>query len=190
MPDRAAHTAAARATAQGAARVLIWCLIALLPWLGLGLVQRQTLGPLHVHGPAPAAASGPAVSTLLHEALDWWWGQVLAQSRARAHHRAHADGQVHGHAQVDAHTHPPTHTHTAWQRHHHGLQDPSVMALDAAAEALDAQSAAAALLLVLGAPVGGWRLAAGLARYLAWPQARGVRVRSWGIAPPLPPPRG
>jgi hypothetical protein len=164
----------------------------------MGIAQRQTLGPLHVHAPAPTQAEGGhTAATLLHSALDWWWAQVQAQSKAREHARAHADARAHAHAPAYARAparaddEAVAHAHDAWQRHRHGPQDSTVIALDAVAETLDAQGAAASLLLpVLGAPVGGLRMAAAKAWHRAWPRVAGARIRSWGIAPPLPPPRG
>ena len=183
-------------------RWLAWCLVVLLPCLGLGIAQRQSLGLLHVHAaPAapgtsatPPAAGGLAGATLLHQALDWWWSQVQAQTHARQHAVAHAHGEDHAHvdppARAHAHAEPAPHDHSVWQRHRHSPHDASVIALDATGEDPGVQGAAAALLLpVLGAPARGLRIDAGAALQRAWPQAGAARFSSWGIAPPLRPPR-
>jgi hypothetical protein len=179
-------------------RWLACCLVVLLPCLGLGIAQRQTLGPLHVHA-TPAAAAGQAGATLLHQALGWWWAQVRTQAQARQHARAHAHGEEHAHAKTTsvAHAHveavarPAAHDHSVWQRHRHSQHDASVIALDATGEDPRAQGAAASLLLsVLGAPASGLRIDAADALPLAWPRAGAARFSSWGVAPPLRPPRG
>jgi hypothetical protein len=167
---------------RAAQRGLVWCLVALLPWLGLGLVQQQVLGPLHVHA-APAAASLQPGAEPLLAALDWWWAQVLQQTHARQH--AHAAAAAHAHAPGHAHG------HRAWQRHHHAPADTSVISLQVPGDSLGAQAAAASLLLpMLGLPADSLRVAAASARPLGWPRAEAARFSSWGLAPPLRPPRG
>lgn len=190
-------------TTPHARRWLSWCLVALLPWLGLGIAQRQALGPLHVHAAPGAAELQPGVD-LVRAALAWWWAQVQAQADARQHARAHATGQDHGHAQrptaakaegrADGHAHEHAeagvHAHDAWQRHHHG-GDASVIALDAAGDGQGSPGAGASLLVpVLGGPQDGLHIAACTALTRAWPRPGGARFSSWGAAPPLPPPRG
>lgn len=177
-------------------RWLAWWLVALLPWLGLGIAQRQTLGPLHVHA-APAAAGVQPGADRLREALAWWWTQVQAQTDARQHARAHAHGLAHGHAAASVHAHAavhavaPVHAHDAWQRHHHGADDASVIALDDPGDHQGSTGAGASLLLpVLGSPAQGLCIEAGAALMRAWPWPSAARFSSWGMAPPLKPPRG
>lgn len=160
---------------------LVWCLVVMLPWLGLGMVQRQALGPLHVHA-MPAATSVHTGAEALHQALDWWWARVQQQAHARQH--------AQDHAQDHALSHAHGHSHDGWQRHHHEPGDASVMALDAPGEDLGAQAAAASWLLALGAPAGGLRVAVVAAAGHRWPLADAARFGSWGTAPPLRPPRG
>lgn len=183
-----------------ARRWLVWCLVVLLPCLGLGIAQRQSLGPWHVHAsvPAPKSAQGAG---LLEGALGWWWAQVQQQTQARQHARAHADRRAHDHADTAATSHDhgtaqvhgitQAHRHDAWQRHHHGPHDASVIALEVPGEDLGAQGTAASLLLpVLGAPVGGLQIGAGAAPHRAWPRHGAARFSSRATPPPLQPPRG
>jgi len=181
---------------QQTKRWLAWCLVALLPCLGLGIAQRQSLGPLHVHeAPAtPTAASALANTTLLHQALGWWWAQVRAQTQSRQHARAHAQGQEHARAEAaatpHAHAEPVAHFHVGWQCHRHSPQDASVIALDATGEEAVVKGASVSLLLpVLGAPARDLRIDVGAAPHCAWPRAAAARFSSWGSAPLLRPPR-
>lgn len=183
-------------TTPHARRWLSWCLVALLPWLGLGIAQRQALGPLHVHA-APGAAELQPGADLVRAALAWWWAQVQAQTDARQHARAHAHGRAHEHAHGPAaakaggHAEAAVHAHDAWQRHHHCGDDASVVALDAPGDGGGSPGAGASLLLpVLGSPQDGLHIAAGTALARAWPRSGGAHFSSWGRAPPLPPPRG
>ena len=209
-----------RLTTSHARRCLTWCLVALLPCLGLGIAQRQTLGPLHVHAASVAAAVQPGAD-LLREALAWWWAQVQAQTDARQHARQHARAHPHeqahkqaheqayeqahkqahgqagepsrGHSPEHAHGHAKAavHAHDAWQRHHHGDDDAGLIALDAPGDGHGSPGAGALLLLpVLGSPQDGLRIDAGAALMRAWPRAGDARFSSWGRAPPLQPPRG
>ena len=154
---------------------LLWSLVALLPWLGLGMAQRQTLGPLHVHV-APTESTFAGEAGPFSQALDWWWAQVQQQAHARRHAHAHAQGHAH--------------SHDSWQRHHHAAADDSVVTLDGPGEDLGNQVTPAALLLPMwGPPAGGPKVPADAGRALRWMPAGPARFSSWGTAPPLRPPR-
>ncbi len=176
---------------------LLWLLIVLLPCLALGMAQRQTLGPLHMH-PAPAALAPQAGAGLLQAAAQWWRHQVNTRApawqHAGAHSRAHSHGHAHAHSHAHAHgdVHSLTaHTHDRWQRHHHEPGDPRQQSLEAGADDLAGAAAASLLMLpVFGAPARSLGLADGAPACCAWPLAAAARFTSRGDAPPLQPPRG
>lgn len=198
-------------TVTRAGQWLAWALVLALPWLGLGLVQRQALGPLHVHASALQAPADTAalpgyrpLPDVAERAWAWWWAQVRAQTgqraasgASRALAAAHTQGvdaaaeaQAPSLAQLHPHPHPHPHPHAAWQRHHHDPVDDSVLALDAAPDDAGAAAAASLLLLVLGSPASSLRVFPAPARPLAWPRAPGLRFSSRNPSPPLRPPRG
>lgn len=101
-------------------RWLIWCLVALSPWLSLGMAERQFLGPLHSH-PTQPEMTDRLHSAVLRGAVTTW---LNAQAKA---------GTVSSLA----------HTHADWERHHHAPATSSFLALDAGADEPGAQGHAA-----------------------------------------------
>lgn len=213
------HGSVTPRTVRWARLWLAWALVLALPWLGLGLAQRQALGPLHVHAsstampPSAAAAAGARpMAGVAERAWAWWWAQVRSQTAMRTAARAAAavpaqmDGYPHPHPHADPHPHlhphaqtgaaagpqasASTHRHDGWQRHHHDRVDDSVLALDAAPDDAGAAAAASVLLLVLGSPASSLRLNLAPARPAAWPRASELAFSSWSPSPPLRPPRG
>jgi hypothetical protein len=147
-------------------------LIALLPWLGFSMAQRQAAGPLHRHQALPDRAG------VVQQALEWWMGQVRAQVQAGRHARAHATGHVHGHV----------HSNESGERHHHALGDTSVQALELDDGAGQTQ-AGGSLLPLLASPSAASHMLPMALSAVAWPWDAAARFRSWSTAPPRRPPR-
>ena len=82
-------------------RLLLWCLLLALPLEGMSAARAQMLGASHFHREAAVAAS----------AMDGW------QDIRRMPHAAQEAR--------------PVHTHALFQRHHHSVDDATVVALDA-----------------------------------------------------------
>jgi len=166
----------ARATAHRA----LLCLLLLAVLLhGQAGVLRQLLGAAHWHVPAAkAAAPAAAPSTVTHAAT--WLDQALAwrqQLQARS-------PLVGGHAM-------PGHHHDGSERHHHGPQDSSVVALESGNDTADtlADTLAGSLLQPLALAAGlCWAAAAALRMH--WSPAGASAWRDAGTRLPERPPRG
>jgi hypothetical protein len=104
---------------HAACRMVLWLLAIALPVYGCAGTLVQLLGPMHRHAEPVALHAAPGfIERTAAESLGWLV-QGLGRWQAYAHEQAHAHG---------AFVHP--HQHNAFERHYHGVDDPSVVSLD------------------------------------------------------------
>jgi hypothetical protein len=175
-------------------RSLLWLLLVTVALMGLSVTRQQALGSLHLH----ADASVRDTTTLGEE-----FSRIGAHWRARWQMQ-----QVFGHGQMawgvlaqefplwptnDSRSVPAhDHAHGAAERHHHGVGDDSVLALDGAAEAASAAEGSTASAVSWFSAVGTpsvWPLLLALnTGKTHWPVYNAMAFSSRTIAPPLRPP--
>lgn len=175
---------------------LAWLLLIAMVFLGFTITQQQTLGSLHRHtGLEPR---NTFVFTAVSGLADDWkarrqqqeisgHGQLLLGTSfdpsrwSEKHSRMAHSFQAH-----DAHD------HDSLERHHHAPSDGTVVALDGAADAVDAIDSSAhgasMLLPVIGTPSDALTLQAIAGDRCCWLVAGLVAFTSRNIPPPLRPP--
>ena len=158
-----------RRTGQ-APRALVWLLLAALLLQGGAAALAQVLGRAHTHRPvALQVDSGPG-----------WMAGLMAWRAAKL-----AELQVAG---VFRHVtpHADIHTHDGLERHHHGVGDDSVQALDGAS---DSDSGVSGTASVPWGPTAQPRRLPTMAAVGTWPPAPATRWSSAQAALPERPPR-
>lgn len=158
-------------------RPLVWLLVVACLFQAPAVVLSGLFGPVHRHHGATAAVGPWDTLVDAFAGLRAWRAGLEQRWLPQAHRHVHGPGTGH--------------THDAWQRHHHGIGDASVHALEgpgAHDSGSPASTAGAALTLALAPP------AASLPGRVAAPQAwRRVAGPRWSDAPQrpeVPPPRG
>ncbi|OYU32436.1 MAG: hypothetical protein CFE39_03520 [Comamonadaceae bacterium PBBC2] len=201
------HTAQAIGT-----RSLVWLLVLAVVLMGLSVARQQALGSWHLHadvglrGSPTALAMPHSTSTSTFSAVAsglashwlsrWQQQQVFGHGQLRVGQSAGPTLWAASAKPAPSHDHDHDHDHDTLERHHHALGDQranqSAIALDGAAEAADAGSVGATLLLPQfaspsqGKPLAG--MAAMAARNGPWPVQGAVRFASRKVVPLLRPP--
>jgi hypothetical protein len=162
--ERRVHRSAVTVDPSPWRAAVLWYLIVMLPLCGLFAVQRQLLGPLHVHRPALQALKAASLPPLV----------ALAHALDIGHSHAHGGG--HGPAVEAA------------ARHHHAIGDATVVGQDGVDAAAEVDGSTAASPLMAGHVPSMLR---NLRRDLSahWHSGPRVRVARLSLAPPLRPPR-
>lgn len=177
-------------------RGLVWLLLVAVTLMGLAVTRQQALGPLHTHaelGAGGTSAISAAVSSL---ATDWRsrWRQQQAFGHTQLRLVAVSDEMAlwpPSDSRTGAHS-AHIHDHGALERHHHAVEDASVVAVDGAAHAADAADGLAAgaanLLPAVATLSDGLALLALVTRGGPWPIDSAAAFVSRSIAPLLRPP--
>ena len=169
---------------------LVWLLLVATALLGLTITQQQALGSLHKH--SGLESRNTVVTAVLASLASDWKGRWQRQN-------------IHGHGQLvvgtpfDAMDWPAIaprgshdHDHDALERHHHAPNDATVVALDGAAErveAVDGSATAASFVLpVAGTPGNALTLQVITSDAGTWPAPGFAALVSRAIPPPLRPP--
>ena len=185
-----------RAKSPTSARSLVWLLLVAVALMGLTVTRQQALGPLHTHADQEVRGNSTLSAVVSSLASDWLsrWRQQQVFGHNQLRLAAVADpapllppgnfrAGAHG-AQVIG--------HDVLERHHHAVDDASVVAVDGAAQAADVADRSAAgapnLLSIVTTPNGGLVLPALGERCGTWPIDRAATFVSRSIAPPLRPP--
>lgn len=169
---------------------LVWLLLVAIALLGLTITQQQALGSLHKHFGLESRTT-VVVAVVASLASDWkgrW-----QQQNIRGH------GQLVLGTASNAMDWPPVaprsahgHDHDALERHHHAAGDETVVALDGAAqrvEAVDGSNTASSIVLpIVGTPGNALTLQAIASDAGAWPTPGFAALVSRAIPPPLRPP--
>ncbi len=176
---------------------LVWLLLLAVALMGLTVTRQQALGSLHLHAdqqPQGTSVLAAAVSSLASDWLIRWQHQHLF-GHQQLRLGAASDAPLWPSSDFrdsDATATRGTHTHDSLERHHHAVDDGSVVALDAAAEAAGAADSSATggtiLLPVAATPGNGLVLPAIAKRGGPWPVDRTTAFVSRSVAPPLRPP--
>lgn len=110
-------------------RWIVWALVLALVAYGYSGALLQMLGPTHSHhaGVVTAAAQQGLVKKDAWLTIAKEWFRPVRAWRDDLHARSHAAGIL-----------GAPHQHSAFERHHHDIDDPSVIALDGGGAAGDA----------------------------------------------------
>ena len=185
-----------RAKPPTSARSLVWLLLVAVALMGLTVTRQQALGPLHTHANQEVRGNstlGAAVSSLAGDWLSRWrQQQVFGHNQLRLSFVSDpAPLLPPGNFSAGAHD-AQVNDHDVLERHHHAVDDASVVAVDGAAQAADVADSSAAgapnLLPIVATPSGGLVLPALGERQGPWPIDRAAAFFSRSIAPPLRPP--
>lgn len=179
---------------------LVWLLLVAVALMGLTVTRQQALGPLHSHADQEVRGHSTFSYAVSSMASDWrsrWrQQQVFGHTQLRlaaapdaatpwppSDSRAGALG-AHGHTQAN--------DHEDLERHHHAVDDASVVAVDGAAHAADTADSSGAgapsLLPIAATPSGGLTVHALADRRGPWPIDSAVAFVSISVAPLLRPP--
>lgn len=136
--------------ARWAQRLTLWCLLLALPLQGLSAATTQMLGTHHAHRSMAAVAPS----------MDGW------QDFRRAPHWSESPR--------------PAHSHEWFQRHHHAIDDGSVVALDAQSGefAGDVGSGAASAIWLVFSSAGGLFVPGAAVMRSNWPKLEAAAIQS------------
>ncbi|MES2952217.1 MAG: hypothetical protein V4858_27135 [Pseudomonadota bacterium] len=186
-----------RRTAQNAGlQSLVWLLLVAVALMGLTITRQQALGSLHIHADRESQGTprlSTAVATLANDWLSRWQQQhvfghgqlLLGTASGAAPWPSNISGVSHTTDVRSTHAHD----HDSLERHHHTVDDGSVIALDGAAEVADDSAAGALILLPVAAtPNDGPAMPAIAERRGPWPVDNFAAFVSRNVAPLLRPP--